>query len=81
MLGPSAVPERTDLELAANDTEGELVSALPAAAWSAIGLAGLDLALLAAAENGGDPAVHSALAALDDSRQHLPPQGWADLWH
>jgi hypothetical protein len=65
MLGPSAVPERTDLELAADDTNGELVTDFSAAAWSAIRLAGLDLALLAAAENGGDSAVRSVVAALD----------------
>lgn len=67
MLGPSAVPERSDLELAADDTNGELVAAFPAAAWSAIRLAGLDLALLVAAENGGDSAVHSVVAAFGSS--------------
>lgn len=54
MLGPSAVQQRTDLELAADHTDGELITGFPAAAWSAIRLAGLDLALLAAAENGDD---------------------------
>ena len=63
MLGPSAVPEKTDLELVADDTNGELGSKFPTAAWSAIRLAGLELARLAAAENGGDPAVHSVVAA------------------
>jgi hypothetical protein len=65
MLGPSAVPERTDLELAADHTNGELVTDLTVTAWSAIRLAGLDHALLAAAENGGDSEVHSVIAALD----------------
>jgi hypothetical protein len=69
MLGPSAVPERADLELAADDANGELVADFPAATWSAIRLAGLDLALLAAAENGGDSAVHSVLAALGVGQQ------------
>jgi hypothetical protein len=63
MLGPTAVPERTDLELAAGDTNGELVTDFPAAAWSAIRLAGLDHALLAAAENAGDLAAQSVVAA------------------
>jgi hypothetical protein len=53
-----------DLELAADDTDGELATDFPAAAWSAIRLAGLDLALLAAAENGGDSAVQLVVAAL-----------------
>jgi len=73
MLGPSEVPEKTDLELAADDTNGELVNRFPAAAWSAIRLAGLDLALLAAAENGGDSAVHSVVAAAG-ARTHQTRQ-------
>lgn len=68
MLGPSTVPEKTDLELAAEDTGGELVTDFPSAAWSAIRLAGLDLVLLAAAENGGDSAVNSVVAAV--GRRH-----------
>ena len=36
MLGRSAVPEKTDLELAADDTNGDLVTKFPAAVWSAI---------------------------------------------
>lgn len=69
MLGPSAVPVRTDLELSADETDGELVANFPVAIWSAIRLAGLDLVVLAAAENGGNLAVHSAVAAVG---QQLP---------
>ena len=47
----------------APDTNGHLVTKFPAAVWSAIRFAGLDLALLAAAENGGDSAVQSVVAA------------------
>lgn len=63
MLGPSAVPEKTDHELAAEDTDGDLVTQIPFAAWSAIRLAGLDLALLVATENGGESAAQSVVAA------------------
>ncbi len=63
MLGPSEMPEKTDVELAADDTNGELVTRFAAGAWSAMRLAGLDLALLAAAESGGDSAVHLLIAA------------------
>jgi hypothetical protein len=64
IIGPAVAPERTDLELAADDTNGELVTGFPAALWSAIRRAGLDLAILAAAENGGHPAMRSVMAAL-----------------
>lgn len=58
------------MELAADDTDGELVTDFSAAAWSAIRRAGLDLAVLAAAENGGDSAVHSVVVAA--LGQHVP---------
>jgi len=67
MLGPSAVPLRTDLELSAEETEGELVADFSVATWSVIRLVGLDLVLLAAAESGGKSAVHSAVAAAGGS--------------
>jgi hypothetical protein len=63
ILGPSAVPEKTDHDLAADDTNGELVAQIPVAAWSVIRFTGLDLALLVAAENGGEPAAQSVVAA------------------
>jgi hypothetical protein len=63
ILGPSAAPEKTDHELAADATNGEPVTQIPIAAWSAIRLAGLDLALLVAAENGGESAAQSVVAA------------------
>jgi hypothetical protein len=63
ILGPSAAPEKTDHELAVDDTNGELVTHIPLAAWSAIRLAGLDLVLLVAAENGGESAAQSVAAA------------------
>jgi hypothetical protein len=55
---------RTDLELSADETDGALVADFPVAIWSAIRLAGLDLVLLAAAENGGNSSVRSAAAAV-----------------
>jgi hypothetical protein len=75
MLGPWVAPEKSDLQLAAGDVDGELVAELPTAAWSAIRLAGLDLALLAAAEIGGDSAVHSLVrsAARSPSPASRPP--------
>src|SRR5258706_2211096 len=50
MLGLEAEPEQTDEEIAAEDVSGELVVAVPLVAWSLIRLAGLEHALLAAAE-------------------------------
>jgi hypothetical protein len=64
MLGPSGAPERTDLELATEDTNGELVTDFSATTWSTIRHAGLDLALLSAAENSGHSAVRSLMASV-----------------
>jgi hypothetical protein len=69
MLGPSAVPVRSDLELSADETDGDLIADIPVPIWRAIRLAGLDLVLLAAAEKGGNSAVYSAAAAVG---QRLP---------
>jgi hypothetical protein len=57
ILGLPAEPERTDEQLAAEDVNGELLVAIQLAAWSRLRLAGLDLAVLVAAEYGGPAAV------------------------
>jgi hypothetical protein len=58
MLGPVAPSEKTDVELAAEDVNGELVSAIGLAVWSRLRLARLDHAVLVAAEYGGAAAVN-----------------------
>jgi hypothetical protein len=57
ILGPSADPDKTDAQLAAEDINGELVGIIPLAAWSALRVAGLDHILLVAAEQAGLDAV------------------------
>ena len=52
MLGQGADPERSDDELAAEDVNGTLVAVIPLPTWSRIRLAGLDHAVLVAAERG-----------------------------
>ena len=52
ILGAAAEPERTDEQLAAHDTRGELVAYIPGPAWLRIRITGLDHAILVAAERG-----------------------------
>jgi hypothetical protein len=54
------VTERTDQELAVEEVAGESLTAIYVIAWSLIRVAGLELAMLVAAEEGG----HVAVAAL-----------------
>jgi Replication protein len=56
MGGPSVEPHKSDLELAASHTDGELVAAFSGDAWSAIRLARLELALLVATETSPESA-------------------------
>lgn len=74
MLGPEAEPERTDAELAADDVSGEPVAVVPLAAWSRIRLAGLEHALLAAAERGGLAEVNSLIGDTRRGQAHSPPK-------
>src|SRR5262249_24362561 len=76
MLGRTAEPERADDDLATEEVNGTLVAVLPVPVWSRLRLAGLEHAILAAAERGGPAAVNSLiarathrLAVPDDSRQ------------
>jgi hypothetical protein len=69
MLGPSAIRERTDEELAVEDVSGQLVTALEVSVWSRLRVAGLDLALLVAAERGG-PATVKALVLCSATQPH-----------
>jgi len=64
MLGPTAVPERTDEELAAEDVSGELVTVITVPAWSRIRRVGLDHAVLVAAEHGGFEGVSALIGQL-----------------
>jgi hypothetical protein len=69
MLGSTAVLERTDEELAAEQVSGELIAVITAPVWSRIRHAGLDHAVLVAAEHGGFDEVDSLagpLASLSD---------------
>jgi hypothetical protein len=52
MLGPTAEPERADQELAAEDVNGNLVVVISLPVWARIRLAGLEHAVLIAAEHG-----------------------------
>jgi hypothetical protein len=62
MLGPAAGHERGDEELAAEDVNGDLVATIPLPVWSRIRLAGLEQAVLVAAECGGRVQVNSLIA-------------------
>jgi hypothetical protein len=63
-LGPNGPTN----ELAADDVNGELLALIDVAAWSRLRPAGLDLAVLVAAEDGGVAAV-SALIGETGRRQ------------
>jgi hypothetical protein len=62
MLGPGAQPEQTDEELAAEGVIGNLVGVISPPVWSRIRLAGLELAVLVAAERGSAAEVDSLIA-------------------
>jgi len=70
MLGPAAQPERTDEELAAEEVNGDLVAVIPLPAWSRIRLAGLDHAILAAAEGGGLDVINALMSQAGCGRAH-----------
>ncbi len=61
MLGSAIEPELTDEELAAEDVDGDLLAVIQFPVWSRIRAAGLDHAVLVAAENGGLAAVKALL--------------------
>ena len=67
MLGPAAEPEQSDEQLAAEDVDGKLALVVPLPAWQRIRLAGVEHAVLVAAELGGVAAVDVLL------HQVLPP--------
>ena len=68
MLGPGKAHEHTDEELAADEVGGELLAAIQFPAWSHVRSAGMDHALLAAAELGGLAAINILLR-----QANLPP--------
>jgi hypothetical protein len=73
MLGPCVEPDRTDKELASEDVNGELVTLLSIEVWSGTRLAGLDHAVLVAAECGGLEAVNALI-------QGVAANCWAAPW-
>ena len=54
-------PEQTDVDLAVQEVNGELVTVVAVTTWSRLRVARLDLAVLIAAEGGGQDAVTSLL--------------------
>jgi hypothetical protein len=66
MLDPTE-PARSDEELAAEGVGGNLLAAIQLPVWSRIRNAGLDHAVLGAAENGGLAAVNALLRQVDCS--------------
>jgi divalent metal cation (Fe/Co/Zn/Cd) transporter len=72
MLGPAARRETTDQELAAEDVTGELAVVILVALWSHSRLAGLDHALLAAAEHGGLDAINALIGQAGCGRSRAP---------
>ncbi len=73
MLGPAVEPERTDEELAVEDVHGDLVAVIPISVWSPIRLAGLDHAVLVAAEFGGLDAINVLIGPAGCGQAHPPP--------
>jgi hypothetical protein len=69
MLGPAAEPERTDEELA-EDINGEPVAVIPLSVWLRIRIAGLEHAVLAAAERGGVAAVNVLIGQTGCGEAH-----------
>jgi len=70
MVGQAEESERTDAELAAEDISGALILAIEGSFWSCIRLAGLDHAVLVAAQCGGLDAV----SVLISQTASLPPR-------
>ena len=72
LFGPLLASEQADKELAAEDVGDQQVTVIAREVWSRARTAGLDHALLAAAESGGLAAVNALIAgwlqAGDDSR-------------
>jgi hypothetical protein len=67
MLGPASDPERPGNDLAAEDIGGSLLAVIQFPAWSRIRAAGLEHALLVAAEKGGLTAVNGLIAQVTGS--------------
>jgi hypothetical protein len=61
MLGAPEEPERTDQQMAAEDVAGELIAVIQLPVWSWTRAAGMDHALLVAAEHGGEAAINALL--------------------
>jgi hypothetical protein len=63
VLGPTAEAAKTDVELATEDIDGEVVATMPIAAWLRLRSVGLEYVLLVAAETGGTAAMSKLIAA------------------
>jgi hypothetical protein len=73
MLGPAVAPERADEELAAEDVNGELMADISVSVWSRIRLAGLEHAVLVAAERGGLTDINSLIGQVGSGQAEAPP--------
>jgi len=73
MLGKTAVPETTDEQLAAEDVDGAQLAAITITAWARIRLAGLDHAVLVAAEHGGRAAISALIGRCNAAGDLSPP--------
>jgi hypothetical protein len=62
MLGPAKEPERTDEELAIEDVGGNLLAIIQFPVWSRLRAAGLEHAVLVAAEDGGLAAARAIIS-------------------
>jgi len=69
MLGPVAGTEQTDADLAAADVDGELVTVMEIPVWSRIRVAGLEHAILVAAEHGRSDAVTTLIGHTSSVEQ------------
>jgi hypothetical protein len=61
ILGPVTEPEHSDEELAAEECDGDLLAVIQFPVWSRIRAAGLEHAVLVAAEDGGLAAVNALI--------------------
>jgi len=70
---PVTEPERSDEELAAEECDGDLLAVIQFPVWSPIRAAGLEHAVLVAAEDGGLAAVNALIRQGRRDQVILPP--------
>ncbi len=74
ILGPATEPERTDEELADENVGGKVLAVIQFPIWSRIRSAGLEHAMLVAAEDGGLAAVNSLIRQAGCGQALSPPK-------